>query len=55
MAFLLMTLMLISMRSVVAALHQMILNISASGVKRSGKAHGLSDLEIIHIKLSIYR
>jgi hypothetical protein len=40
-------LILISMRSVAAVLHQMILNISAAGVSRAGEAYRLSDLVII--------
>ena len=39
-----MSLILISMRLVVAVLHQMTLNISASGVSRAGEAYGLSNL-----------
>jgi hypothetical protein len=39
-------LILISMRLVVAVLHQMILNISAKGVKRAGEAYELTDLVI---------
>jgi len=41
-----MSLILISMRLVVAVLHQMILNISAPGVSRDGKAYELSDVVI---------